>query len=136
MNESKTRLCRLPEQLFDFLVYTQGRNYDCRTGESYLGPRPSRKKIDRLCREISELTERRKTWQDVEMLIGRINRKLKGWSNYFCIGTRSKAYRTVNEHVHHRVRQWLGAKFGVRGRGKSRFSNGYLHGELKLYRLS
>ncbi len=49
VNEQKTRLCRLPEETFDFLGYTLGRNYDCRTGESYLGPRPSRKKVDRLC---------------------------------------------------------------------------------------
>jgi hypothetical protein len=33
-----------------FPGYTLGRNFDRRTGESYLGPRPSRKKIDRLCR--------------------------------------------------------------------------------------
>ena len=54
VNETKTRLCRLPEETFDFLGYTLGRNYDSRTGESYLGPRPSRKKVDRLCDEISE----------------------------------------------------------------------------------
>ena len=57
VNETKTRLCRLPEETFDFLGYTLGRNYDCRTGESYLGPRPSRKKIARLCGAISELTD-------------------------------------------------------------------------------
>ena len=59
VNETKTRLCHLPDESFDFLGYTLGRNYDCRTGESYLGPRPSQKKIDRLCREIGELTTRK-----------------------------------------------------------------------------
>jgi len=44
VNEKKTRLCRLPEETFNFLGYTLGRNYDCRTGEPYLGPRPSRQK--------------------------------------------------------------------------------------------
>src|SRR5262249_11675842 len=33
VNETKTRLCRLPEETFDFLGYTLGRNYDRRTGE-------------------------------------------------------------------------------------------------------
>ena len=47
VNETKTRLCRLPEETFDFLGYTLGRNYDCRSGESYLGPRPSREKVTR-----------------------------------------------------------------------------------------
>jgi RNA-directed DNA polymerase len=135
VNETKTRLCRLPEESFDFLGYTQGRNYDCRTGESYLGPRPSRKKIDRLCCEISELTERRTTWLDVEVLIGRINRKLRGWSNYFRIGTVSKAYRNINSHTRYRVRQWLCVKFKEPGQGKKRFSNPYLHQKLGLHQL-
>ena len=40
VNEQQTRFCRLPEETLDFLGSTLGRNYDCRTGESYLGPRP------------------------------------------------------------------------------------------------
>jgi group II intron reverse transcriptase/maturase len=136
VNETKTRLCRLPDETFDFLGYTLSRNYDPRSGRSYLGARPSRKKIERLCREISEMTGRSTTWLTVEEQIGRINRKLLGWSNYFRIGTISKAYNAVNEHARQRVRQWLGAKFGVRSRGKTRLPNGYLYGELKLHRLS
>jgi hypothetical protein len=135
VNETKTRLCRLPEETFDFLGYTLGRNYDPRTGRSYLGPRPSRKKVTRLRDELSAMTGRNTTWLDVEEQIGRINHKLRGWSHYFCIGTRRQAYKSVTEHVRHRVRQWLSAKLRVRGRGKTRFTNDYLHGELRLYRL-
>jgi RNA-directed DNA polymerase len=136
VNETKTRLCRLPEETFDFLGYTLGRNYDPRTGQSYLGPRPSRKKVSRLRDELSAMTGRNTTWLEVDEQIGRINRKLRGWSNYFCIGTRSQAYKSITEHVRHRVRQWLGGKFRVRGRGKTRFTNDHLHGELRLHRLS
>jgi group II intron reverse transcriptase/maturase len=135
VNETKTRLCRLPEETFDFLGYTLGRNYDRRTGASYLGPRPSRKKIDRLCNEISELTERGTTWLEVEVQIGRINRKLRGWSNYFRIGTVSQAYHNIDSHVRYRVRQGLCAKFKVPGQGKTRYPDAYLYRELGLYRL-
>jgi len=135
VNEQKTRFCRLPEETFDFLGYTLGRNYDCRTGESYLGPRPAQKKVDRLCSAINELTTRRKAWRDVEELMSRINRKLRGWSNYFRIGTVSKAYRNINSHTCYRVRQWLCAKFKERGQGKKRFSDQYLHQKLGLYQL-
>jgi RNA-directed DNA polymerase len=89
----------------------------------------------RLCREISELTTRRATLLDVDQQIGRINRKLIGWSHYFCLGTVSKAYRVVDSHVRHRVRQWLCAKFKVQGQGKTRFPDRYLHQELGLYQL-
>jgi RNA-directed DNA polymerase len=135
VNEKKTRLCRLPEETFDFLGYTLGRNYDCRTGEPYLGPRPSRKKIARLCREIHELTTRRTTWLEVDEQIGRINAKLRGWSNYFRIGTVSKAYRSIDMQVRHRVRQWLRAKFKVKGSGKTRYPDAYLYKKLHLVQL-
>jgi RNA-directed DNA polymerase len=135
VNETKTRLCRLPEEAFDFLGYTLGRNHDRRTGASYLGPRPSRKKIIRLCNEISEMTMRRTTLLDVDEEIGRINRKLRGWANYFRIGTIGQAYRSIDSHVRFRVRQWLCAKFKVSGQGKTRYPDGYLSGELKLYQL-
>jgi RNA-directed DNA polymerase len=135
VNEAKTRLCRLPDETFDFLGYTLGRNYDPRTGASYIGPRPSRKKVSRLRDELSEMTGRHTTLLGVDEQIGRINRKLRGWSNYFRIGTLRQAYKSVNEHVRHRVRQWLSAKYRVRGRGKTRFTNDHLYGELRLYRL-
>jgi len=135
VNETKTRLCRPPEETFDFLGYTLGRNYDRRTGQSYIGPRPSRKKIIRLCSEISAMTTRKTNSLEVEMQIGRINRKLRGWSNYFRIGTINPAYRQVNHHVRYRVRQWLCAKFKVRGQGKTRYSDAHLYQELRLYQL-
>ena len=83
VNEAKTRLCRLPEESFDFLGYTIGRCYSPRTGEAYLGPRPSRKVIARFCREISEMTERRWASRQVDWQVAELNRKLKGWANYF-----------------------------------------------------
>ena len=136
VNETKTRLCHLPEETFDFLGYTLGRNYDRRTGASYLGPRPSRKKIGRLCGEIGELTTRGKTSLEIDTQIGRINRKLRGWSNYFRIGPVSQAYRSIDSHVRYRVRRWLCAKFKVeKSQGKTRYPDDYLRRTLKLYQL-
>jgi len=135
VNETKTRLCRLPEESFDFLGYTIGRCHSPRTGEAYIGPRPSRKSIQRFCREISEMTERRWASRQVEYQVAEINRKLKGWANYFRLGTVQKAYRVVDNHARYRFRQWLKAKYKVRGPGKTRFPKGYLYEELGLHSL-
>ena len=135
VNETKTRLCRLPEESFDFLGYTIGRCYSPRTGEAYIGPSPSRKSIERFCREISELTERRWASRQVEFQVAEINRKLKGWANYFRLGTVQQAYRLVDNHVRYRLRRWLKAKYKVRGPGKTRFPKGYLYEDLGLYSL-
>lgn len=136
VNETKTRLCRLPEESFDFLGYTIGRCYSRQTGRTYLGTRPSRKKITRLCREISELTSRRYGLLDVEEMVGRLNRKMTGWSNYFRLGPVSKAYAAVDNHARRRLRQWLSRKHQVPGQGTSRFPDQYLNEQLKLVQLS
>jgi RNA-directed DNA polymerase len=135
VNETKTRLCRVPEESVDFLGYTLGRCYSTQTGRAYLGTRPSRKSIQRLCREVSEMTSRRWLLLDVENRVDRLNRLLRGWSNYFCLGPVSKAYRSVDWHARRRLRQWLRAKHKVRGEGTARFPNEYLHQELGLIEL-
>ena len=79
VNETKTRKCRVPDESFDFLGYTIGRCYSSKTGKAYIGTRPSKKKVQSLCREISEMTSRRWTLLPAEDRVARINRKLTGW---------------------------------------------------------
>jgi RNA-directed DNA polymerase len=136
VNEQKTQLCRLPEDTFDFLGYTIGRCYSPQTGRAYYGTRPSKKKVTRLCREISEMTSRRWTLLDTADRVAHLNRKLTGWSNYFRLGPVSKAYQAVDQHVRRRLRQWLCTKHKVPGAGTSRFPDDYLHQELGLVCLS
>ena len=93
VNEKKTRTCRVPEETFDFLGYTFGRCYSPQTGRSYIGTRPSAKKVARLRDEIRELTDCRYLQADVEDRVGQLNRKLRGWSNYFCLGRREPGLR-------------------------------------------
>src|SRR4051794_29844305 len=134
VNETKTRLCRVPDESFDFLGYTLGRCYSPKTGRAFIGSRPSRKKVNRLCREISELTSGQ--WsKNVKELVADINRKLNGWANYFRLGQVNKAYGSVDYHVVRRLRQWLCKKHKVRMAGVSRFSVEYLYSELGLVRL-
>jgi group II intron reverse transcriptase/maturase len=135
VNETKTKTCRVPEETFDFLGYTFGRCYSTRTGRAYLGARPAAKKIRKLCDSISEQTDRRYTPMDAEELVGRLNRKLHGWANYFRLGPVSKAYRAVDAHVTKRLRQWLCAKHQESGQGTSRFPDEYLYQTLRLIRL-
>jgi RNA-directed DNA polymerase len=136
VNESKTRLCRLPEDTFNFLGYTIGRCWSAQTGRAHLGTRPSRSSVQRLCREISEQTHRRRQSVSPENQVAQLNCILEGWSNYFCLGTVSKAYRSVDQHVTRRLRQWLRRKHKLRSTGRTRYSDSYLYEELGLLRLS
>jgi RNA-directed DNA polymerase len=136
VNEQKTRVARLPAESFDFLGYTIGRCYSTKTGRAYYGTRPSQAKIQRLCREISEMTSRRWTLMDVENRVGRLNRKLIGWANYFRLGPVSKAYAAVDRHACRRLRQWLCAKHKVRSGKHTRYPDQYLYQEFGLAQLS
>jgi hypothetical protein len=113
VNETKTRVCSLPEEKFDFLGYTFGRCYSTRTGRAYLGTVPSKKRVQRICRAVSEEPERRTTQLDSKTLVGKLNRMMTGWANYFCRGPVSKAYDAVDRHAKKRLRQWLCTKHKV-----------------------
>ena len=136
VNETKTRVCKLPEEKFDFLGYTFGRCYSPKTGRSYLGTVPSQKRVKRICATISELTGRDQILLDQAIVVARLNRVLIGWANYFCLGPVSKAYRAVDQHARKRLRQWLCAKHKVPGRGTGRFPEKTLHQVLGLVCLT
>jgi len=135
VNEAKTKLCRVPEETFDFLGYTFGRCYSPQTGRAYLGTRPAKKKIRKLCESLRAQTSRRFLLLDTERIVKRLNLQLRGWANYFCLGPVSKAYRIVDRYVTNRLRRWLREKHKVPGAGTSRFPDEYLYQELGLIRL-
>jgi group II intron reverse transcriptase/maturase len=135
VNESKTRLCRGPDEPFNFLGYTIGRCYSPKTGASYIGVRPSEKKIQGLNLKLSEQTGRSWRWLDVDEMVGRLNRLMGGWVNYFRLGKVTAAYSKVTAHACHRLRHWLTRKFGVQGSKWTRYGDRYLHETLGLLRL-
>jgi group II intron reverse transcriptase/maturase len=136
VNEKKTRVCKLPEEKFDFLGYTFGRCYSMKTGRAYLGTTPSKKRVQRICASISEETRRNKTLLDRKAVVATLNRMMIGWANYFCLGPVSKAYRAVERHARKRLRQWLCAKHHKRGAAIKYFSAASLHDKLGLVRLT
>ena len=136
VNEEKTSVRRIPDESVDFLGYTIGRCYSRKTGRAYIGTIPSKASLRRVRLEISELTSRRSLLTSAEDRVVRLNRLLRGWSNYFLLGPVSPAYRSVDFHVCQRLRQWLRGKHKVQGQGTSRFPDAYLYQELGLVQLS
>ena len=135
MNAEKTRCCRLPEEPMTFLGYRIGRNYRRNTGRAYIGTRPSPASVRSICRRVSELTTRRSGHLSPTVVVGRLNRLLNGWANYFILGQVSPAYATVDRHATRRLRQWLRRKHKVRSGEYVRFSDELLWEEYGLARL-
>jgi RNA-directed DNA polymerase len=110
INRDKTRVVDLREEKasLDFLGYTFRWHRDQYGREQrYLHVGPSKKALQRERDRINELTDRRQGCTPIPQLIGKLNRQLKGWANYFSLGYPSKAYRQINWHLGYRLANHL-----------------------------
>jgi RNA-directed DNA polymerase len=128
LNEAKTSLRDARQERFDFLGYSFGPHWFKANGKWYLGASPSKKSVQRLKTKVRELLVpgNNEPWQDVR---DTLNRSLRGWSNYFCHGTRRPVFRSIDHYVTERVRAFLARRHKVQGRGNRQFTFDVIHGE-------
>jgi RNA-directed DNA polymerase len=134
LNEAKTSLKDARTESFAFLGYSFGPHRYRKDGHWYLGASPSKKSVQRVKMKIGELlvSGNKEPWPEA---CGRLNALLRGWSAYFSYGTRTPAYRAVDNHVYDRVRNFLVRRHKVPGRGTQKFSQDRVFGELGVLQL-
>ena len=135
VNETKTRVREVPRETFDFLGYTFGLVWSYRSRRMQLGTRPAKGRVQRICRAISEETADRWKFRDEGEEVGLLNQMLKGWANYFRLGSVSRAYRAIDMHARKRLRQWLSGKHKRQSSGWAAYTDSHLHDGLGLVRL-
>lgn len=135
VNETKTHVREVPAETFDFLGYTFGLHWAHRTKRKLLCGKPSKKRVARVCATISAITDRKRSGLEVTEVVGELNRVLRGWAGYFCLGPISDTYRAINAHVRYRFRRWWAAKHKTRRFGPCWYWSPWLERTFGLVQL-
>jgi RNA-directed DNA polymerase len=110
INREKTRVVDLREEgaSLNFLGYTFRYDRDLKgRARKYLNVFPSMKAVQREREKLHEMTNSHQCFKPIPTLIGELNRRLKGWANYFSFGYPSSAYCEIERHVQGRLIQHL-----------------------------
>ena len=134
LNEAKTSIKQARKDSFNFLGYTFGPHCYRKKGQRYMGASPSKRSVARIKQKVGDLLVPSNTgsWAEVR---DRLNQILRGWSAYFSYGTRTQAYRAVDNYVYERARHFLRRRHKVQSRGTTRFTDEVVFGELGVLRL-
>jgi RNA-directed DNA polymerase len=106
INREKTRCIDLMEegQRLDFLGFSLRYDRDIYgRPRKYLNVFPSPKALKRARAKLRAMTDKRQCFTPIPELIERINRQLRGWSNYYAYGYPRKAFRSINHYARERL---------------------------------
>jgi len=110
INREKTRVVDLGEAgaSLNFLGYTFRYDRDRKGRDrNYLNVFPSKKAVQREREKLHEMTDSHQCFKPVPVLIGELNRHLRGWANYFSFGYPTSAYCEIERYVQGRLIQHL-----------------------------
>jgi RNA-directed DNA polymerase len=85
--------------------------------------------------KVHELTSPKCTSDDIAYVVERLNRRLRGWGNYFRHGNSARKFSHVDHYVHERLMIWMSHKHKLRRRRNwRRFDQEWLD-HVGVYRL-
>lgn len=135
INEAKTSVKNAREEPFDFLGYSFRMLRSYKTGAPYPGALPGAKAVKRLKQSIREWLSRTNL-RPIEEVVVALNRKLRGWANYFRYGSVLRVRQKLDRFVYDRVRYFLARRAKVRTRGTRHYPWSYVFEKLGVVSLN
>jgi group II intron reverse transcriptase/maturase len=139
LHPDKTRIVCLAagREGFDFLGFHHHlvQSWKWR-GRWYLHRWPSDRAMRSVRAKIRAATDRRYVGIDLSIVVGRINRFLRGWGNFFRWGNSAKKFHHIDTYVHERLAILMSNKQGLkRSRNWRRFDREWQQ-RLGVYQLT
>ncbi len=106
INRAKTRVVNLNEEgvCLTFLGYQFRYDRDqYGRGHRYLNQEPAVKSVARARERVKEMTGASQCFKPVRVVVGELNRYLRGWRSYFGEGYPRKAFRKIGGYVRERL---------------------------------
>jgi len=132
LNEEKSRVADAREGGFNFLGFTFSRKRNRQTGKDIILVEPSRKSQLHFREEVRHLTGRWSHCLPEKEVLGRVNRYVSGWVNYFHLYNSTQAFRRERFFLEQRIRKYLQKRRQRKGFGIKRWSTGRLYREFGL----
>jgi group II intron reverse transcriptase/maturase len=127
VNEEKTRIGHVREG-FDFLGFTYREAYSKRQGRLVRVKYPRAKSVRGIQQRIKAAIQTVGLGEAFSEVITAVNRKLRGWANYFRIGNSYAAALGLNEYVCEQLRiWWRRRKQNKRIRGGREWANAFFY---------
>ena len=110
INREKTQVVDLREKgvSLDFLGYTFRYDRDLYgRGGQYLNVFPSKKAVQREREKLHEMTDSHQCFKPIPVLLGELNRHVRGWVNYFSFGYPASVFCELDFYLQGRLIQHL-----------------------------
>ncbi|MBI4806068.1 MAG: group II intron reverse transcriptase/maturase [Desulfovibrio sp.] len=134
LNQNKTSVRNARNDHFTFLGYTFGPRRSKVDGRSRQAAVPASKALQRFHTRIRELL-RPGNQTPIKETVARLNRRLRGWANYFCYDNVGPARQNMDLYVYDRIRSFLRRRHKVGSLGADRFPMSYVFGSLGVVSL-
>lgn len=135
LNEEKTKVVNARAESFNFLSFTIRLKRSRRTGGEFPLIRPSKLAMEHIKIEIGNWTGRKSFALPREIVIEKLNEKVRGWTEYFRYGHCSKDLTALKWYLEERVKRYLRRKHRKKRRSHKIFSFDYMYGKLSLFKV-
>lgn len=137
LNEDKTQIRDARKETFGFLGFDISIVTGKQSGKHFPLVEPSGKAMQTIKQKIRTYTRRNMNPVPIDIIVGKLNQTVRGWSNYFHYGHGHRKLKAVKYYMEESLRRHLRYRHKVKNHGAAykRFPRRYIYDYLGLFKV-